>query len=419
MSTQRWIPLVTVVPYLLLAALAGFTVITEWSDPRGLLLDLGLCAVTALWMLIMFTVRPAWRSRPTLMVVFLAGLIVLMMILVVRDPWFGCFTPAAYFYAFRLLPWPWILPGVAAVAVVAGTAQGFGVPKNTTLGIVSFVAILLVNVAPMCGFAWFAWRGARLNDQRDRALAQAREANHRLETTLAENAELHERLLTQAREAGVTDERQRMAREIHDTLAQGLTGIITQLQAAEQADDDRVTRHRHVTAATQLARESLSEARHSVHALRPEPLQSGRLSEALAQVADRWSALHRIAVRVTTTGTARPMRPETEFALLRTAQEALANVARHARAGRVGVTLSYMQDEVALDVRDDGEGFDPARLGERAVADLRARTEGGFGLVAMRQRIEGLSGTLRIESEPGFGTAVSASVPAASAGARA
>ena len=203
------------------------------------------------------------------------------------------------------------------------------------------------------------------------------------------------------------DERQRMAREIHDTLAQGLTGIITQLQAAEQASEEPVEWRRHVAAATALARESLSEARRSVHALRPEPLETARLSDALADVAERWSALHGIAVQVTTTGATLPMRPEAEVALLRTAQEALANVAKHAHATRVGVTLSYLEHQIALDVRDDGTGFDPARLGDKAPND------GGFGLVAMRQRIEGLSGTLQVESEPGGGTGISACVPAA------
>jgi signal transduction histidine kinase len=103
--------------------------------------------------------------------------------------------------------------------------------------------------------------------------------------------------------------------------------------------------------------------------------------------------------RIWTTGDARLIAPEAEFALLRAAQEALANVARHARASRVGVTLSYLENEVALDVRDDGRGFD------------RALPVEGFGLVAMRQRIEGLAGTLQIESEPGAGTGVSARVP--------
>ncbi|HEX6444306.1 MAG TPA: sensor histidine kinase [Streptosporangiales bacterium] len=399
--------LVTVVPYVLLGALTVVTVAAKWSAGASLYVDLGLCLFTAAWMLWMFTLHPAWRDRAPLMILFLGVLLVLMAVLILRDPWFGIFTPAGYFYAFRLLPWPWLLVGVVAVAVLAGTAQASDVDKTTAWGVVTYLAVLVVNVLGMSGLAVFIWRNTRRNDERDRALAEASEANRRLESMLAENAGLHERLLTQAREAGVLDERQRMAREIHDTLAQGLAGIITQLQAAEQAGADEATRHRHVGAATRLARESLSEARRSVHALRPQQLETGRLADALAGVAERWSALHGLAVEVTTTGTPRPMRPEAEVALLRTAQEALTNVTKHARAGRVGVTLSYLDDDVALDVRDDGVGFDPAHLdGARADA-----ATGGFGLVAMRQRIEALAGTLQVESEPGGGTAISARVP--------
>jgi signal transduction histidine kinase len=218
-----------------------------------------------------------------------------------------------------------------------------------------------------------------------------------------------------------------MAREIHDTLAQGLTGIITQLQAAEHAIEDPAAWRRHFDAATRLARDSLSEARRSVHELRPELLETARLSDALADVAARWTTLHGIPVQVTTTGTGRPVRPEAEFVLLRTAQEALANVARHARATTVALTLSYLEQAVALDVRDDGQGFVPASVGAAPVSagvaggPLRAgsRPEGGFGLVAMRERIEGVSGTLEIESEPGAGTAISACLPAAPAGSQA
>lgn len=399
--------LVTVVPYVLLGALTVVTVVAKWSAGTSLYIDLGLCVLTAAWMLWMFTLHPAWRDRAPLMILFLGVLLVLMAVLILRDPWFGIFTPAGYFYAFRLLPWPWLLVGVVLVAILAGTAQASDVDKTTAWGVVTYLAVLVVNVLGMSGLALFVWRNSRRNDERDEALAEASEANRRLEAMLAENAGLHERLLTQAREAGVLDERQRMAREIHDTLAQGLAGIITQLQAAEQAGADEATRHRHVSAATRLARESLSEARRSVHALRPQQLESARLADALAGVAERWSALYGLGVEVTTTGTPRPMRPETEVALLRTAQEALTNVTRHARATRVGVTLSYLDDDVALDVRDDGVGFDPAQLdGVRADA-----ATGGFGLVAMRQRIEGLAGTLQVESEPGGGTAISACVP--------
>jgi signal transduction histidine kinase len=129
------------------------------------------------------------------------------------------------------------------------------------------------------------------------------------------------------------------------------------------------------------------------------------------------------------TGTERDLPPDIEFALLRTAQEALANVAKHAAATRVGLTLSYMDEEVVLDVRDDGRGFDPARSArEPAYAGAAAPVpaapvqagppHGGFGLLAMRQRIEDVAGTLEVESEPGAGTAISASVPAPPVGGR-
>jgi signal transduction histidine kinase len=392
-------------------------------------------ALIAAWMLWMFTLHPAWRDRPRVMGLFFTGLLVMVAALVISAPWYGFFTIAGYFYGFRLLPWPWRLPGIAAMAVISGTAQaeGYGVAKLTALDVVVYLAVVAINVIMLCAAAWFGWYGEKQHEAREQALTELGETNRRLEATLAENAGLHEQLLTQAREAGVLDERQRMAREIHDTLAQGLAGIITQLQAAEQAVEDPSGWRRHVRAATMLARESLSEARRSVNALRPEPLEAGRLSDALAGVAERWSALQEIAVQVTTTGTVRPIRQEAELALLRTAQEALANVARHARATRVVLTLSFMKDQVVLDVRDDGVGFDPAWLDADAAGNGHCQPEpaapnfvpavngharpgaggGGFGLVAMRQRIEGLSGTLQVESEPGAGTAISACVPAA------
>jgi signal transduction histidine kinase len=401
-----WSAVVTVMPYVLLGLLAGVTAFARSGNDR--LVDLGLCGLAAAWLAAMFSLRPAARTRTTAMVPFITGLLVIWALLVVRAPWFGCFAPAVFLLVFRVLRWPWLIPGVAATAAVAGTAQAYALDKNTAYGILEYVAVLVANILPMSGYAWYAWRGARQNDVRDQALADVSEANRRLEATLAENAALHQRLLDQAREAGVRDERQRMAREIHDTLAQGLTGIITQLQAAEDAD--RATWRRHVEAATQLARESLQEARRSVHALRPESLDSEglaaeRLSEAVAGVARRWSKLQEVEAEFTTTGTARPLPADAEVALLRTAQEALANVAKHANASRVGVTLSYLEHEVALDVRDDGQGF-----GQRSTGSPPA-SAGGFGLMGMRERIEALSGDLQIESEPGAGTAISARIP--------
>jgi signal transduction histidine kinase len=373
--------------------------------------NLVLCLAAAAWSLM--ALSPGLRRRAPVMAIFVAGVIAISFALVIRDPWFGFYAYAGYSYSIVLLPWPWQLAGVAATAVVAATSQTAGLDRATPTGVAAYLCIIVGNMLAVCGVTWLLNRLETQGEQRGRMLDELRESNRRLEAALAENAGLHQQLLTQAREAGVQDERQRMAREIHDTLAQGLTGIITQLQAAEHAADEPAEWRMHFAAAARLARESLSEARRSVDALRPEPLETGRLSEALADVAGRWSELHGIEVKVLTTGTRRPIRPETEVALLRTAQEALANVAKHAEATRVGMTLSYLEHEVALDVRDDGRGFDPALPAPGGLPG--ANGNGGFGLVAMRQRIEALSGTVQVESEPGAGTGISAHVPAATA----
>jgi signal transduction histidine kinase len=266
-------------------------------------------------------------------------------------------------------------------------------------------------------FSYLGEKAAEQSTQRQQMNVDLAEANRLLEETMAENAGLHAQLLSQAREAGVLEERQRMAREIHDTLAQGLIGIITQLEAVQQAAPG-AARERRIDNAAQLARGSLSEARRSVQAMRPEALAvNPLLPEALAEVAGQWSAVNGVTATVTTTGDPVGLHAEIEVTLLRVAQEALANAAKHAAASRVGITLSYMADVVTLDVRDDGAGFRPPdpEGADRDHGDGDGGDggrSGGFGLTAMRQRVQRVAGTLAIESEPGMGTAVSASVPA-------
>jgi signal transduction histidine kinase len=389
-------------PFLLLAVLATSCFVSNGEHGTRLLMDSSLCAVTAAWVAGMYTLNPA-RRRPRYAAVFLAGLLVLTAILTVRSGWFGFFIVVSFGYSRVLLRWPGPMVVGAVAAVIGAISQTGGDHSSRPIHLMIFLVALSIDMVLFLAFMWLLHDREEQVVQHREALQELSAVNRRLEATIAENEGLHRQLLTQAREAGVLDERRRMAREIHDTLAQGLTGIVTQLQAAEQAASrtpgDPAGWRRHVDAATRLARESLTEARRSVDALRPEPLECGRLSEALADVAQRWSALNGIPAQVTTTGRARPIDPEAEFALLRASQEALANVARHARASRVGLTISYMDNEVALDVRDDGMGFDPAAA------------SAGFGLVAMRQRIAALSGTLQVESEPGGGTAISACVP--------
>jgi signal transduction histidine kinase len=412
--------LTAALPYAMLALSAGLTVVIRKSEHQAWLLDLALCGLAAAWLICLHTLVPGWRDRPSGQAVFFTGMIAIATVLLIRDPWFGFFTFSLYFFALKIPPGHWRLLSVLAVALLTGTSQagGFGEAAQGTVGLLIYTGCVTVNLLVAGAFTWFGWVSDARNERRVQLVRELSETNRRLEATLAENAGLHEQLVTQAREAGILDERQRMAREIHDTLAQGLAGIITQLQAADLASADPGERRRHFEAATQLARDSLTEARRSVRALRPEPLERARLAGALRGVAERWSALNAIPVQVVATGTERDLPPDTELALLRTAQEALANVAKHADATRVGLTLSYMDEEVVLDVRDDGRGFDPARLArEPAYAGaVAAPPRGGFGLLAMRQRIEDVAGTLEVESEPGAGTAISACVPARPAG---
>jgi signal transduction histidine kinase len=209
-------------------------------------------------------------------------------------------------------------------------------------------------------------------------------------------------------------ERHRMAREIHDTLAQGFTSIVMNLEAAEGAMPQGFMRaQHHLNQARITARESLTEARRLVWALRPDLLEEASLPDALGELAQRWSQESGITAAFATTGTPCPLLPEIEATLFRVAQEALSNVRKHARgASRAALTLSYMGDTVALDTRDDGAGFDPAREVEK----VRDRYSGGFGLRGMRERVEGVGGTLSIESAPGEGSALVVELPAVLSG---
>jgi signal transduction histidine kinase len=205
------------------------------------------------------------------------------------------------------------------------------------------------------------------------------------------------------RRAGVLEERQRLAREIHDTLAQGFTSIAMHLEAAEQAlpdDPDRLQKHLNQARAT--ARTSLEQARRVVQDLRPELLAGRSLPEAIDRTASRWREETGLPLTITLTGQPIALNPLIEVALLRISQEALNNVRKHAHASSVQLTLSYMDDVVMLDVQDDGVGLagsEPSYL------------SGGYGLRGMRERAEHCGGTLTLESGPGDGTTVVVTIP--------
>ena len=366
------------------------------SDPAWLLTTLAIALVAAAWIYVGYTRLPLpRRDHQGRLLLFWIGVVVLASILMIRQPLFFIFMISGFFYATALRPFAVTVVAIAITSILVNSLLA-GLPKTATAWTFWLVIIVVQTVVLTAG----TLVGERVAEQNE----ARRETVARLEQALAENTGLHAQLLAQAREAGMLEERQRMAAEIHDTIAQGLTGVITQLEAARHAHDRPDEQDRHLANAQRLARESLGEARRSVEGALPAPLEAATLPDALREVAREWSVRTTIPADVTVTGDPITLDPEIEVTLLRTSQEALANVAKHAHAGRARITLSYMGDEVALDVHDDGVGFD---VGAPAGA-----SGAGFGLHGMRQRVARVAGSLVIESEPGRGTAISARVPA-------
>ncbi|WP_435973941.1 sensor histidine kinase [Streptomyces sp. Qhu_M48] len=320
------------------------------------------------------------------------------------NPFFAIYACFGYFDATHLLPRRLSRAGLLVTAVTMAGSQSGGLPPASPMHWLAFGGLFALNSCLVVGFSHLDEKEAEKAAERAATIAALGRANHRLEQALAENAALQAQLLLQAREAGVADERRRLAAEIHDTIAQGLTGVVTQLQAAH-ATPDRERADVHLRRAADLARHSLGEARRSVRNLGPAALEHDALPEALRKTVADWAERSGVDTRFTVTGTEEPLHDEVAATLLRIAQEALSNAARHSGAARAGVTLSYMEDEITLDVRDDGRGFDPHAHPERRPDG------GGFGLDGMRARAERLAGTVVVETAPGEGTAISARVP--------
>jgi len=215
------------------------------------------------------------------------------------------------------------------------------------------------------------------------------------------------RLYQETRFLAVTEERNRMAREIHDTLAQGFTGIILQLEATEQAlGDTNEDVQKHLNQARSLARKSLAEARRSVWNLSPQALEQLRLDEAIKHEVDRFQHDNGIDATYTQYGERRDIPPEMGTALFRICQESLANVAKHAQATTVEVVLDFEGSEIDLTIKDNGAGF---TLDD----DGKAGKSGGFGLISMRERALGQNGKFDVQSEKGSGTVIKVSFPLA------
>jgi signal transduction histidine kinase len=229
-------------PAMLALATVGAVGIDHRSHHK-LLIDLAGGGLSGLTVGLTMGLRSVWRTRPQLIYGLVSVITALMIVLVINDPIYGFYSWTGYVWFNRLFDGVPRYLGVAVTAAATGTSQHGGLPTSSAGSIAAWAAIVLVNFAIATGFSHAERAQTEDFYRRGHMIDELTEANARLEALLAENTGLHAQLLAQAREAGVHDERQRMAREIHDTLAQGLVGIIRQLEATERAGADAARRH--------------------------------------------------------------------------------------------------------------------------------------------------------------------------------
>ncbi|MGW7074156.1 sensor histidine kinase [Streptomyces sp. NPDC054866] len=335
------------------------------------------------------TLSPAVARSQRAAAVWLAALGVCWVALLVLSP-DGLWTAfPLYFLQLHLLPVRWALPTVAltaAAAIASFLLHGSPVSPGSFIGPLLGAAVAVATV--------LGYEALYRESERRRQL---------IDELMATRAEL----AAAERTAGTLAERERLAREIHDTLAQGLSSIQLLLRAAQRALPAGSPAAPHIEQARAAAQDNLAEARRFVRALSPPDLERGSLAGALERLSASPAA--DVDVKFTVSGEPAELPTPYEVALLRTAQSALANTFQHAGAGRAEITLSFMGTSVSLDVVDDGRGFDPASA---------PSGDGGFGLPAMRARARSLGGTLSVESAPGQGTAVAVTLPLPTEAAR-
>lgn len=330
--------------------------------------------------------RVPWRDRRWWPPLWIALLVVAWFALVVVAPSFSwCGVPLA-FAALQVLPFGVACVVVTGMVLTVGVAwSGMGQAIDPTV---------LVGPACIAVLAVVAYRALDAEAQlRQQLLDDLREAQSELADTQYRN--------------GRYAERARLSREIHDSVAQGLSSINLLLQAAEQDWERRPEAARELVGqAAAAARDGLDEARRLVSDLAPVGLQDGgALPAALAEIARQAEQSTDLHVAVHVHGPQLPLPPEIATALLRTARGALANVVEHAGASRATLTLTFQDASVSLDVRDDGRGF----ILDRRAGDGDSLR--GLGLPGLRSRMLGLGGQLVVESTLGEGTVVAASLP--------
>lgn len=387
---MRWLPLWHSLSYLVTlgVAILALTGAHPWQTRALILLSILLWLG---WYTICVRVDPLWWGRHTLLAsAYLLVGCLLWIELSRLDAICIILFCLLYTQIFLFVALPW--KGILAVAL-SGLVLGLEVLLN---GGLNPVFLVFFGISILCiVLALFV-----------SSVIQQSAIQRRL---IKELAEKRLELAREERRAGVAEERQRLAYEIHDTLAQGFVSIVMCLEAAGAVlPQEAVQARQHIEQARLTASENLAEARRLMWALQPEALSRAPLYEVLNTLADQWARESGLRAIATTTGNPRLLRPEYEHTLLRATQEALANVRKHAHASQVMVTLSYMEDLVTLDVQDNGIGF--AREEMQRISE-RVRQAGGFGLKGLRARVEKLGGTLIIESAPGEGTTIAVALP--------
>lgn len=398
---ERWTPFVPLVMLGLASAIAASTAHIFGLDTSGWLAAQGaLVLATIGWTWWWVLRHPQPQPDDPRRTIHFVGRTLLAFILTWTNPFFGIFAWVGYLDVGDLRGRWARRAGILGVAVTLAGSQSGGLPPTGAIQWLVFVVLLVINVGLATLLGHLQLQNTRRAEDQRAMIVELERVNADLERTAGENAALQATVVKQARLAGIQDERQRLAREIHDTIAQDLAATLAQLQAAQHEADPRVR----VNRATDLVRSALGEARRSVMDLAPAPLADTSLVQAVTDRVRKWGKDHPCRVDVVVTGEVRPLHPEVEATVLRITQETLSNVTKHAGADRVGVTLTYEDEEIVLDVRDDGSGFDP----DTSV------TGSSFGLRGMRQRAARLAGTLDIETGTGKGTAVSLRLPALS-----
>jgi signal transduction histidine kinase len=371
---------------LLAAVTGGLYAIEDGMRPGERFAALVLLAILIIWYAVT-AARVLQHDHSRLGLVYLVGAVPLTVAMF-------AIRPVGFLMLFALYPHIWALLPVRRAIVataIAITATALFSLRGATLDLESALEVFVPSALGLVvATAVGVWIHRIIEQSKQRAQLVAD-----LAATRAELAQV-------SRQAGALAERERLSRDIHDTLAQGFASVVLLLEAADAASNIAEARQQ-IDRARHTAQENLAEARALVAELAPPALRDASLPDALRHLVDRLGGELGLAPALTITGPARVLPADQEVVLLRVAQEALTNVRKHAAATRVEVELTYHDTAVVLTVTDNGRGFDSAAHGLDPVG-----VSGGFGLAGMRDRVAQVSGKLELCASPAGGATIRA-----------